>query len=277
MSSISLLREKFVLRDMNDEFMGITALGNRLSIPVQGSSIPIIIRGHSMHATLRFGAELLNHMSYVSHIENVETFFKWDELWSKVINPFEKDNTSETWIAAYHSGKLIFSDAFHHQFFDVIEQCEFKGSKQKNGDNQPIIMAQNAFKKMGKDILIEQESHVGFILDDGDDELRFAVILRVPGQKATFITRMYQNEKVEKTPYPFIAMRLAADYIEGINMAVRMGFMEDEKNNSRIVNILGKRLTSLKLSIEQAERQYDVKYRPERPNFKEIQKLAGKK
>jgi len=275
MNNISLLREKFVLRDINDEFMGITALGNRLVIPIQGSSIPLIIRGHSMHATLRFGSELLNQMSYVSHIENVETFFKWNELWSKVTDPFEKDNTPETWIAAYHMGKPVFSDAFHHHFFDVIEQCEFKSSKEKQGDKQPIIMAQNAFKKMGKDVLIEQESHVGFILDDNDTELRFAVILRIPGQKATFITRMYEDKKVEKSPHHFIAMRLAADYIEGINMAVRIGFMKDEKNNSRAVKILAKRLASLNLSIQQIERQYDIKYRPERPNFKEIQKITS--
>jgi len=271
MSNINLLREKFAVIDMQQQSEDITALGNRLTITVPGIETPLIIRGHSMHITLQFAASLLKQSSYVNHIENVETFFKWEETWQKTIAPFEAHYATQTWISVYFQGKMIFEDGFHNQFFDVVEQCEFKFPRTKDNEKRPITMAENAFKKMGRDVSIELESHVGFILDEKTNELRFAVIMRIPGQKATFTVRMYKDEKVERTPYSYIGMQLAANYIEAINMSVRMGFLEKEKGKSKEYMDMARRLGTLTRNIQQNEAQYDIKYRPERPAFSEIQ------
>jgi hypothetical protein len=247
-------------------------MGNRLHIMLPGQYEPLIIRGHSMHMTLRYGAELLRQSSYVNRIESLNSFFKWDDLWKKLIKPFESENTPETWIVVYHRGEIVFQDNYHHQFFDVIEQCEFKNHNKSEKYEHSIIMAQNAFKKMGRNVLIEQESHVGFILDDGVKELRFAVILRLPWQRATFVARMAENKKNKKNPHNFVALNLAADYIEGINMAVRSGFLEKSKKDAKLNNLIQKRLNSLSIAISQAEAQYILRYRPEKPDFKAIQK-----
>lgn len=272
MNAISLLREKFVIHEVGVDSAPLVAMGNRLHITLPGETGNLVIRGHSMHITLRYGAEILRQSSYVNHIENIKEFFKWNDLWSKLIKPFESENTPETWIVVYFCGEVIFHDNFHHQFFDVIEQCEHKNQKISEKYEQSIIMAQNAFKKMGRNVLIEQESHIGFILDDTSKELRFAVILRLPWQRATFVCRMAENKKIKKHPYHFVAMNLAADYIEGINMAVRSGFLEKSGKNIQIYKLIQKRLNSLSVAINQAETQYVVKYRPEKPDFKNIQK-----
>jgi hypothetical protein len=283
MSSISLLREKFTIRDIAMDSTPVIALGNRLRIDLPKQKTPLIIRGHSMHMTLRFGAEIMRQMSYISHVENIETLFQWEDIWEKIIKPFEKEQTPNAWIVVYYEGKSIFEYNPRHMFFDVIEQCEHKNSHLQERYEKSIIMAQNAFRKSGRDVLIEEESHVGFILDDAGAEKRFAVILRIPGEKATFITRMNLDPDIKKTPYPYICMNLASDYIEAINMAVRTGFMEDDVKNGKIDKYsdrmklykdLQHRLKQLSQSIRQIENQYDTKYRPEKPDFEYIQKAC---
>jgi hypothetical protein len=280
MTSISLLREKFTIRDIAMDSTPVIALGNRLRISLPKEKEPLIIRGHSMHMTLRYGAELLRQLSYVSHVEDIETLFQWEDIWEKLIQSFEKESTPNTWVAIYYKGKPIFEYNPRHMFFDVIEQCEHKNSHAQEKYEKSIIMAQNAFRKGGRDVLIEEESHVGFILDDAGAEKRFAVILRIPGEKATFITRMNIDKDIKKTPYPHICMNIAADFIEAINMAVRIGFMEDDFRNGKIdkhsdrmklYKNIQHRLKTLSQSISQIERQYDVRYRPEKPDFEYIQ------
>jgi hypothetical protein len=130
---------------------------------------------------------------------------------------------------------------------------------------------------MERNVLIEEESHVGFILDDDSpDELRQAIILRMPGHRSTFVTRL---NKGQMQPTVFTAINIAADYIEAVNMAVRLGFMERSmtdpnfKNKSSqavIIKDLQSRLATLKFRISQAEIKYKLHYRPEKPDFEEI-------
>ena len=277
MTTLSLLREKFTIRDIEKDGEPVIALGNRMVISLPGQSIPLIIRCHSMHMTLRFGAEIIRHLSYISHVENVNTLMNWEEVWQKLIKPYEKDASPQTWIALYFKGNPIFQDNYHHMFFDVIEQCEYKNNMEGDRYEKSIIMAQKAFRQIGRNVLIEEESHVGFILDTSDrHELRFAIILRIPGHRGTFITRLCTKKII---PSDHVCLAIAADYIEAINMAVRAGFLEkslssgSKKSNYEQVKAHSetmKRLGALQFRIDQAEQKYALKYRPERPDFKEI-------
>ena len=281
MSDLSLLREKFIIREIDMEGHDMIALGNRLAIPLPKVADPLIIRGHSIHMTLRYGAEIIKHLSYSGHIENVETLFEWGKGWEKLIDKFEGKHVPSTWICVYYQGKIIFQSGHHHMFFDVIEQCEYKNKNKQENYEQSILMARAAFKQMGRSVMIEQESHVGFVLDDGGEELRFAIILRTPEQKATFIGRMTANKDFKLTPRDHEAMTLAADYIEGINIAVRSGFMEADINKGiikkhsdamKFFHALQNRLGGLTAAISQIERKFTLRYRPEKPDFKTIQK-----
>ena len=278
MTSISLLREKFIIRDTFYASPPVEALGNRLIISLPGRSIPLVIRGHSMHMTLRFGAEIMRQLSYISQIEKVAILLDWDDIWAKLANPFEADFTPSTWITVYYKGEPIYHHNAHHMFFDILEQCEYKNSKGGNKYETSLEMTRNAFKKLNRDVMIDEESHVGFILDaEGKKELRFAIILRIPGHRGTFITRL--SSKTRQKPALYIAMAIAADYIEAINMAVRAGFIEKNmgqtpkkskyeqvKQQAAII----KRLDILNSRITQAEARYTMLYRPERPDFQTI-------
>jgi hypothetical protein len=283
-NNLSLLREKFIIRDIDPDVAPVVAMGNRLVLQLEGLNPPLIIRGHSMHITLRFGAEILkNNISRLDG-DAVHDAFQWKDLWAKITKDFEEENTPESWITVYFKGEIIYQFRTHHQFFDILEHCEYKNNGDDNRYETSISMAQKAFQKSGKTVLIDQESHVGFILDSYGAEKKFAVILRLPSQKATFITRLSKDKKIDKTPYDYICMNLAADFIEAINMAVRAGFiMPDAQKKSANYNIKSKykilqqRMGQLSLSINQAERQYVIKYRPEKPDFETIQSTCAEK
>ncbi|PCI00794.1 MAG: hypothetical protein COB76_02735 [Alphaproteobacteria bacterium] len=268
--TLSLLREKFTIREIGTTAEPVIALGNRLQINIPNAQ-PLIIRCHSMHATLRFGAEIVKQLSFHDAITDMKTTLDWPAIWTKITAAFEKANTPNTWISLYFCGKSIFEDGDHHMFIDVLEQCEFQN---KNDYEQALIVAQNAFQKMGKSVMIDHESHVGFILDTEADEFRFAIMMRVPGQRANFIIRMAENPAIKNKPSDYVAMNLAADYIEAINMAVRVGFIEsaaesagEDATKNKDFRILNYRLQDLTRSIAQFEIQYQTRYRPERPDF----------
>lgn len=275
--TLSLLREKFTIREIGLDATPTIALGNRLLIDLPGQKTPLIIRGHSMHMTLRLGAELMKQLSYLTHIENVETMFDWAKLWAKHADQYEKTVTPETWIVIYYKGQIIFEESPHHGFLDIIEQCEYKNNMKGEHYQKSLIMAQQAFQQMGRSVMIEEESHVGFILDNEDRlEMRFAIILRMPGHRGTFVVRLSKNAV---RPETHDALMIAADFIEAINMAVRLGFLEKQLTQQKkgsiselIKNqsVFSKRLSTLSVRVQQAETKFTMKYRPERPDFKLI-------
>lgn len=275
MTSISLLREKFTIREAGVNSAPVITLGNRLIIELPKHDTPLIIRGHSMYMTLRMGAEIMRQLSYVQHVENAEKLLNWGAIWTKLVSPYEKTAIPNTWIAIYYKGKAIYQDNFHHMFFDIIEQCEYKNNVAGGQYDKSIIMAQKAFQRMEKSVMIEEESHVGFILStENVNELRFAIILRMPGHTGTFTTRLGKNIE---SPTVHNTISVAADYIEAINMAVRIGFAEGatkgkkpERKEARDLSDMKKRLTTLSINIEQAEKKYTMLYRPERPDFQAI-------
>lgn len=283
MTSISLLREKFTIREVGHGDIPVIALGNRLVIHLPKHTIPLVIRCHSMHMTLRLGAEIMRQLSYISHVEKPATLFNWDDMWQKLIKPFEGEVTPETWVVIYYKGHPIYNHNDHHMFFDIIEQCEYKSNSGGERYEKSITIAQNAFQKMGREVLIEEESHVGFVLDKSDiKQLRFAIILRVPGHRGTFITRLSPRTGGDLTIYASLA--IAADYIEAINMSVRAGFAEKDMNTNnsknryeavKNQNLILKRLGVLSSRIQQAEARYIMRYRPERPDFKSISKTCS--
>jgi hypothetical protein len=130
---------------------------------------------------------------------------------------------------------------------------------------------------MGKSVMIDHESHAGFILDQEESELRFAIMMRIPGQKSNFVVRLSDNKNKVK-PQSHDAMALASYYIEAINMAVRIGFMEKsfteqkiEPSKDKEFKVIQNRLFDLTRDISLIENKFTARYRPERPDFDLIQ------
>jgi hypothetical protein len=244
MSDFSLLREKFVIRETTDKSSLFVANGNRMKIDVPGVKHPIVIRAHSMHMTLRLASKITEIYEWTKTVEKITETFDWEKMWMDQIEGFEEKYTPHTWVAVYHAGQMIYSYNDHHIFFDILENCEHKNSQSSKKYDQSILMTQKAFEQMGRTVMIEQESHMGFVLDVTD------------------------------------SIMMASDFIETVNLSVQGGFMRKRIEKGKIRNgsddmkrfkAFQTRCSSLQFSINQMESKYNIKYRPEKPDFKGIE------
>jgi hypothetical protein len=280
MSDFSLLREKFVIRETTDKSSLFVANGNRMKIDVPGVKHPIVIRAHSMHMTLRLASKITEIYEWTKTVEKITETFDWEKMWMDQIEGFEEKYTPHTWVAVYHAGQMIYSYNDHHIFFDILENCEHKNSQSSKKYDQSILMTQKAFEQMGRTVMIEQESHMGFVLDVTDEENRFAITLRLPDHKSTFTTRLTPSRDQTIEPTASDSIMMASDFIETVNLSVQGGFMRKRIEKGKIRNgsddmkrfkAFQTRCSSLQFSINQMESKYNIKYRPEKPDFKGIE------
>lgn len=279
MDHYSLLREKFIISETTDISSLFVANGNRMKIGIPGILDPIVIRAHSMHMTLRAAAKIVEICAWTKTIDNIDTAFDWEKIWSDLIEGFELRHTPHTWFAVYYLGKPIYSYNEHHIFFDILESCEHRNAQRSEKYEESIIMTRKAFEKMGRSVMIEQESHMGFFSEAMDNALRFAITLRLPDHKSTFTTRLEKSKDAKVDPSFIDSMRMASDFIEGVNLAVQSGFIRKRIKKSRSQNNEDKkrlkefqaRIGTLEFAIRQKEAKYITKYRPEKPDFEAIE------
>lgn len=279
---LSLLREKFCVRDIASNKEPLVVLGNRLQIPLgpTGREPPLVIRCHSLHMTLRLLALFIRESEFTGLSEDAAAGYAWAEKWNDLRDGFEKKHSPDTWVTVYHKGKCLFHAGETHAFFDVIEHCQYGNREQYD---YAVEMAQATFKKAGKSLLIEHESHVGYVQETIGDTIRLALVLRLPGQKATFTVLVQGAGDDELPPPDYKAMQIGADFIEAINRSVQAGFLQrkildnklsDTSQEGRQFKSLTKRIRELNNDIIRNENRYHVKYRPEKPDFKAIQDEA---
>lgn len=277
--TLSLLREKFCIRDIASDKDPLIVLGNRLQIPMgpNNDEPPLVIRCHSLYMALRLVAAFIKDSSYTGLNEDVAATYQWTDKWEDLIQPFEKIYAPDTWVAVYNKGRCLFESGTPHHFFDLIEHCQFSN---RDKYDYAVEMAQAVFKKAGKPLLIEHESHVGYVQEEVGDAVRMALVLRMPGQKATFTIHMQSTGDDNIPPPDYQAMQTGANFIEAISRAIQAGFTQKtilskklsptSKEGKEHKETL-KRLAVLESDIKRAESRYDIRYRPEKPDFKAIQ------
>lgn len=280
MGEYSLLREKFIIRETTDRSSLFVANGNRMKIDIPGIPHPIVIRAHSMHMTLRFVAKIVEIFEWTKSVVEITDTFDWEKIWLDLISKFEEKHTPKTWIAVYHKGHPIYTYNEYHVFFDVLENCEHKNSQRSEKYDQSISMTQKAFEQMGRTVMIEQESHMGFVLDTTNTENRFAITLRLPDHKSTFSTRAQASKEQKVEPTASESITMASYFIEAVNLSVQCGFMRKRIEKGKIeqgsdemkrFRAFQAQCGYLQFAINQMESKYNIKYRPEKPDFQDIE------
>lgn len=275
----ALLREKFTLRDMRDTAgeAPVIALSNRivLTLPAQNRiDIPetLIVRTQNMHSCIRLAARLVAAAEEGGPPLPLRVPpFDWARAWDGVIEGYERKYNARIWAAIYRAGKSVFEWGEHHPFLDIIETCDFKANAEYADS---VILAENAFRKAGREVSIEHDSNTALILNVTPEQGRVGVILRGANQTATFnFTARAKRGKPIKTPS---CMTVAAAFLEGIQLAfqvgkektkLRYGLIDPKSDDARKLADSEKRMARLKTAISQFEQLADVTYRPERPDF----------
>ena len=284
----TLLREKFVIRDTMpmsaSDREAVTAVSNRIVLTLGTDSgaaaETFVIRSQNMHGCVRLAALISKEYSERGPIMNRNNPFKWDDLWQAVIKGYEKKWNIKRWVAVYHKGRAVYEESAgpRHPFLDIIEQCD---ARNKGTYEKAIEVAQDAFRQAGKMVTINHDSNVALVMNLKDSEGKSGLIIRAPGRTMTFNIIAAPKDNRRVTPPQLLG--LSSMYLEGIQLAFFIGntkqkitydLITRESPEAKQCLEAEERIITLNSEIAKMEAAIHVSYRPERPNFKELQDEA---
>lgn len=276
----SLLREKFIIRDLTGQDMDgepLTALSNRLTVPLglQGGTNEenLVVRSQNMHNCARFAARILQEYNDHGSLIHRAKKFDWMPMWEAVTDGYEHKWNKQKWIAVYHKGRVVFEagEGSRHPFCDIIEQCDAVNNESYD---ESLRIAEDAFLKAGKTVRIEYDSNIALVMQVMRDEGKCGVIVRGPNRTTTFnFTAKAHGPHAVK---PAQCLSAAAAFLEGIQLAFtvgvanvqqEMGLMDKSGEEARMIREATQKLSRLNSAVQQFENMLDVTYRPERPEF----------
>ena len=277
--STTLLREKFIIREVDVVEDGVrapmTAVSNRITVPMINQNGEIvetfIVRAQTMYASLRMATKLIQTFDREGPIMARPVAYDYLTAWEKINQDHEEKYNPDRWVAIYSRGKKVFEHGNHHIFLDVIEKCD---SQNKGGSyDVSLDLAESAFEKMGKRVVITHDSSIGTVLTVKKDKARCGLILRNPNKRTTF---NYTAEVTEDPIHIGQCMNVAAAFLEGIQLSFQIGMINEKQrvgmidsfsHESKKADSARDRLQFLKAEISAFENRYDVRYRLEKPDF----------
>lgn len=273
----SLIREKFIIRDVNasDDDDGVIALSNRMVVPLHskatGEKEEFVVRAQNMHSCVRFAAMIVKEFQDKGPLMQRKNLH-WGDLWAEVTKGYEGEWNPLIWGVVYHKGRVVFEYGERHAFLDIIEKCD---AANKDDYSKSIPFAEDAFKAAGKDVTIHYDSNIALVVSFTKQEAKCGVILRSAQRTTTFNFNARPRSrdidvKVSQS------LTVSAAFLEGIQLAFQVGmynrklanglidkFSDEDRKGKRSLE----RMNALNSAITKYEQTYDVTYRPERPAF----------
>lgn len=279
----TLLREKFIIKDvMPDEHSGkpVIALSNRLTLPLHkphsDDHEDLVVRAQNMHTCVRLGARLCQDFQEYGPLLTRDPAYDWNEAYEAITKGYESKFNPNIWAAIYHKGRVLFENGAtnRHPFLDIIEQCD---ARSKGDYDKAVNMAEDAFKHAGKLVTIEHDANVALLVTTNEDEGKCGIIVRGPNRTTTF--SFTAKKRPGRSVRPSSCLSASAAFLEGIQLAFQVGMIkqkvkleliERHSEESQKGEDAGQKLGRLNAAINQFESMYDVRYRPDKPDFKQM-------
>lgn len=277
----TLLREKFVIKDAMPEKHDdkpIVALSNRLTLPLSRPRTDthenLVIRAQNMHTAVRLGARLAQDFQDYGPLLDRPTPYDWEDAYEAITKGYESRFNPNLWVAVYHKGRTLFEKGAteRHPFLDVIEQCD---ARNKDDYEKAVAVAEDAFKHAGKLVNIEHDANVALVVNVTDEEGKCGIIVRGPSRTTTF--SFTARKKAGRPVRPSSCLSASAAFLEGIQLAFQVGMIRQKLR----YELVGKsseeahkgedaaqKLYRLNSALTQFEGMYEVRYRPDKPDFK---------
>ncbi len=274
-----LLREKFVIHDPGanpaDGKGPTIALSNRMMIALKNdkgiTKETLIIRAQNMHSCVRMAARIVSSFSGGGSLLNRASPYDWESAWDTVSGEYEQSFNPQRWVAIYSQGKIVFEKGQHHALLDVIESCTLQTKGQYES---AVPLAESVIRKSGKVVKIEYDGNVALVVDAKKNQGRFGIILRSPNKTTTFnFSVTSKMDDILSFPQ---CLGAAAGFLEGIQLAfmvgmnnekIKRGIIERHTQEEKQTHEAGRRLSRLGAEIANLETTFEVRYRPEKPEF----------
>ena len=276
----SLLREKFILQEpaAADGKTKIIASSNRIVLDLRRGDETLderfVIRSHNMHGAVRMAARVLQGYQSGGPLLRRQIPFPWKDTWDAAQSDYETKFNPQRWIAIYHQGGMVFEEGGHHAVLDAIEKLQVNNTKPYE---HSIEMAEAEYRRSGRNLKISYDGNVALNLNLDEKQARVGVIVRGPLKTMTF--NFMVSGKGGKPISFYSCMYGAAAFLEGIQLAFMAG-MNSEKMTLGLLPPTSAegvqtrdallRLKLLNAEIASLEGSFEVRYRPERPEFDAI-------
>lgn len=279
----TLLREKFIIKDVMPEKQAdqkpVIALSNRLTLPLFADRFDdvredLIVRAQNMHTCVRLAARLSQDFQDYGPLLTRDPAYDWAGAYEAITKGYESKFNPNIWAAVYHKGRVLFENgtAERHPFLDIIEQCD---ARNKGDYEKAVAVAEDAFKSAGKLVTIEHDANVALLVNVTEDEGKCGIIVRGPNRTTTF--SFTAKKRPGRHVRPSSCLSASAAFLEGIQLAFQVGMIRQKVR----YDLIGKsseeahkgedaaqKLYRLNSAIGQFESMYEVRYRPDRPDFK---------
>jgi len=278
----SLQREKFKITDLSRNGKNsppVMAFSNRMPILLQTKSGAVredyVVRAHNMHTCIKLAAYIVKEFETKGPISGRS--FNWSDLYEEVVKGYEKKWNKDLWVAIYHDGEVLFKGGSVESYpmLDIIEQCDFRNKK--DYDNS-VELAKKAYKKAGKNVDIEHEVNVAMVFDlKPKKTVRCGMVARGSSKRRTFsyMVDIKNNDKLDT----YKSLLMSAALLEGIQLAFLIGVTKKREKEGLLSKIspeikkskaASEKLGRVTAHVRGFNKDYDVKYRPEQPDFSSL-------
>ena len=284
----SLLREKFIIKEKNansnEKALSLSCPSNRMLVNLQAGELPketYIVRTYNMHSCARMVSQIVQDYEKNGPIMSRSITVDWADLWDKSLNFYDRKYNLDAWVSIYHKGKSIFSAGKYHPFLDVIEKCDVFN---KGNYDDAIKLAETSFAKAGTAIDLTYDGNVALVAILSRVSGRCSMVLRGAKGTNTFNYSINPMKKKQKINPPQ-GLSAAADFLEGVqlthligtnNIKIEFNIIEKYSSEYKQTQDAKKRILELDTLINSMENLYEVRYRPERPNFDILIEISEK-
>ena len=154
----------------------------------------------------------------------------------------------------------------------MIEKCDQDNTQDYD---YAIPLAEKMFHNAGQNLRIEHDANVALSVSFDKEEGRCGIILRGSNKTTTFTFAVRPKQAKMPINIPQ-CLGAAAAFLEGVQLAflvgmnmekIRIGLIERHTKDEKQTKEGRRRLQRLKTEIENMEAAFDVRYRPEKPEF----------
>lgn len=276
----TLVREKVtfigdgaVFNDAGADNSGKTVVrSNRIVLELDsniGKKEIVVIRTQTMASCLRFASRLMFSYFRGGLFLNRDQPFEWAQQWSAVVSSYDRAYRPNLWASVHINGDAVFKTN-NSPLVDVLEKCAMLT---KDDYDAAMGVTENALRKLGLDMRINHETNIATVIFDKGDSIRCGIIYRSDDADTTFSFTAKGGEREVRIVE---AIRIASAFLDGIDLRFTSRRIQ-EKIRKREVPQVGPeanqqrkaylRLLAVNKVITHFEELFEVRYRPEKPEF----------
>ena len=250
----------------------ITVRSNRVVLNLDGAGgkkESVVIRAQTMGSTLRYTSKIMYSYFRYGLFLNREVAFDWRANWNAIISSYDRSYRTGLWGSVHINGNAVFK-TINSPLVDILEKC---ATLSKDDYDAAMNVTESALRKIGHEMRINHEANVGAVFHDKGDSIRCGIIHRDDSADTTFSFTAKGGEREMRIVE---GIRITSAFLEGIDLRYTNRRLSEQLRRREVPAVGPEanhqrraytRLLAVGRVIQNFEEIFEVRYRPEKPDF----------